>query len=103
MAVWGNHSPAMVPDITFATVEGKAAPSLVDDEWVKNDFMPTVAKRAPPSLRPRRELRRFRRQCRHRPHHDWFCGSEGRWVTMGVPSDGSYGVPEGMVFGSPAS
>ena len=59
MAVWGNHSPAMVPDITFATVEGKAAPSLVDDEWVKNDFMPTVAKR---------ELRRFRRQCRHRPH-----------------------------------
>ena len=68
MAVWGNHSPAMVPDITFATVEGKAAPSLVDDEWVKND---------------------------------WFCGSEGRWVTMGVPSDGSYGVPEGMVFGFP--
>ena len=102
MAVWGNHSPAMVPDITFATVEGKAAPSLVDDEWVKNDFMPTVAKRGSAIIAARGASSAASAGSAAIDHiHDWFCGSEGRWVTMGVPSDGSYGVPEGMVFGFP--
>ena len=102
LCVWGNHSPAMIPDITHATVKGEAAPRLVDPEWVKNDFTPTVAKRGSAIIAARGASSAASAASAAIDHvHDWFCGSNGRWVTMGVPSDGSYGVPEGMVFGFP--
>ena len=102
LCVWGNHSPAMIPDITHATVKGEAAPALVDPDWVKNDFTPTVAKRGSAIIAARGASSAASAASAAIDHvHDWFCGSNGRWVTMGVPSDGSYGVPEGMVFGFP--
>ena len=100
--VWGNHSPAMVPDITHATVKGAAAASLVDAEWVKGEFTPTVGKRGSAIIAARGASSAASAASAAIDHvHDWCLGSGDKWVTMGVPSDGSYGVPEGMVFGFP--
>ncbi len=102
MVVWGNHSPAMVPDITHTTVKGEAAPSLVDEAWLKTYFVPTVAKRGSAIIAARGASSAASAGSAAIDHvHDWVLGSGERWVTMGVPSDGSYGVPEGMVFGFP--
>ena len=102
IAVWGNHSPTMVADITHTTVAGVAAPTLVDDAWVKDTFMPTVAKRGSAIIAARGASSAASAASAAIDHvRDWCLGSNGQWVTMGVPSDGSYGVPEGMVCGFP--
>lgn len=102
--VWGNHGPTMVPDIAHAAVKGKAAESLVDAAWVKDDFTPTVAKRGSAIIKARGASSAASAASAAVDHmRDWLLGTNGRWVTMGVPSDGSYGVPRGMVFGLPVT
>ncbi len=103
MVVWGNHSPTMYPDIRFATVAGKAAPALVNDEaWYKNDYIPKVGKRGAAIIEARGLSSAASAANAAIDHmHDWALGSNGKWVTMGIPSDGSYGIPEDVLYGVP--
>ena len=105
MVVWGNHSPTMYPDIRFATVAGKAAPAVVNDEaWYKGEYIPKVGKRGAAIIEAR-GLSSAASAANAAIDHirDWALGSNGKWVTMGVPSDGSYGIPEGIVYGFPVT
>lgn len=102
MAVWGNHAPSMYADIRNCTIDGKAAAGLVDETWYRETFLPTVGKRGAAIIEARGASSAASAASAAIDHmHDWFCGSNGEWVTMGVPSDGSYGVPEGIVCGMP--
>jgi len=102
MIVWGNHSPTMYPDIRFATASGEGLKAKVDDEWNVNDFIPTVGKRGAAIIEAR-GLSSAASAANAAIDHirDWVLGSNGEWVTMGVPSDGSYGIPEGIIYGVP--
>ncbi len=105
MVVWGNHSPTMYPDLRFCTVGGKAAPALVnDDAWYKNEYIPKVGKRGAAIIEAR-GLSSAASAANAAIDHmrDWNLGTNGKWVTMGVVSDGSYGVPEGMIYGMPCT
>jgi malate dehydrogenase len=105
MIVWGNHSPTMYPDIRFATVGGKAAPALVNDEaWYKNEYIPKVGKRGAAIIEAR-GLSSAASAANAAIDHirDWALGTNGAWVTMGIPSDGSYGIPEGIIYGVPVT
>ncbi|GAA4343829.1 malate dehydrogenase [Pigmentiphaga soli] len=103
LIVWGNHSPTMYPDFRFATLAGKPALSVVnDDDWNRNVFIPTVGKRGA-AIIDARGLSSAASAANAAIDHvrDWILGSNGKWVTMGVPSDGSYGIPEGVIYGVP--
>ncbi|MCX7946138.1 MAG: malate dehydrogenase [Hydrogenophilus sp.] len=103
LAVWGNHSPTMYPDYRFAIADGRSLPEQIGDEsWNRNTFIPTVAKRGAAIIEAR-GLSSAASAANAAIDHirDWWLGSRGRWVTMGVPSDGSYGIPEGIIFGFP--
>lgn len=105
MAVWGNHSPTMYPDLRFCTVGGEAAPALVnDDAWYKNEYIPKVGKRGAAIIEAR-GLSSAASAANAAIDHmrDWNLGTHGKWVTMGVCSDGSYGIPEGMIYGMPCT
>jgi malate dehydrogenase len=103
MAVWGNHSPTMYPDLRFATVDGQDAMSLVADEtWYRETYIPTVGKRGAAIINARGASSAASAANAAIDHmHDWALGSNGQWVTMGVISDGSYGIPGGMIYGVP--
>ena len=103
LIVWGNHSPTMYPDYRFATIGGAAAPALVNDqEWYRNTFIPTVGKRGAAIIEARGLSSAASAANAAIDHiHDWVLGSNGKWVTMGVPSDGSYGIPDGVMYGVP--
>ncbi len=103
MVVWGNHSPTMYPDLRFATVAGQDAKSLVADEtWYRETYIPTVGKRGAAIIAARGASSAASAANAAIDHmHDWALGSDGKWVTMGVVSDGSYGIPEGMIYGFP--
>ncbi|HEY3533608.1 MAG TPA: malate dehydrogenase [Casimicrobiaceae bacterium] len=103
LIVWGNHSPTMYPDYRFATADGQSLKDLIHDEtWNRDVFIPTVAKRGA-AIIAARGLSSAASAANAAIGHvrDWIGGSRGRWVTMGVPSDGSYGIPEGVVYGVP--
>ena len=103
LIVWGNHSPTMYPDYRFATADGQSLKALIDDEaWNRDVFIPTVAKRGA-AIIAARGLSSAASAANAAIDHvrDWIHGSDGRWVTMGVPSDGSYAIPEGIVYGVP--
>jgi len=105
MVVWGNHSPTMYPDIRFATIGGAAAKSLVNDEtWYRDTYIPTVGKRGAAIIEAR-GLSSAASAANAAIDHirDWTLGTNGKWVTMGVPSDGSYGIPEGVMYGVPVT
>ncbi|MEW6514851.1 MAG: malate dehydrogenase [Pseudomonadota bacterium] len=105
MVIWGNHSPTMYPDIRFCTLGGKAAPALVnDDAWYKNEYIPKVGKRGAAIIEAR-GLSSAASAANAAIDHmrDWNLGSNGKWVTMGVVSDGSYGIPAGMIYGMPCT
>ncbi len=104
LAVWGNHSPTMYADYRFATVNGKPLPELVGDEaWYRDTLIPTVGKRGAAIIEARGLSSAASAANAAIDHmHDWIHGTNGGWVSMGVASDGSYGVPEGIVFGVPA-
>jgi len=103
MIVWGNHSPTMYPDYRFATIGGKPAPQVVNDEaWYKDTFIPTVGKRGAAIITARGLSSAASAANAAIDHmHDWSLGTNGKWVTMGIPSDGSYGIPKGVMYGVP--
>jgi len=103
MVVWGNHSPTMYPDIRFATAEGKGAKGLVnDDAWYKGTYIPTVGKRGAAIIDARGASSAASAANAAIDHmRDWVLGTNGQWVTMGIPSDGSYGIPEEILYGFP--
>ncbi|MCB2263674.1 MAG: malate dehydrogenase [Candidatus Thiosymbion ectosymbiont of Robbea hypermnestra] len=105
MVVWGNHSPTMYPDLRFATVDGKDAKTLVADEtWYRETYIPTVGKRGAAIIDARGASSAASAGNAAIGHmRDWMLGSNGEWVTMGVVSDGAYGIPEGMVYGFPCT
>jgi malate dehydrogenase len=104
LTVWGNHSPTMYPDIRFATVGGQALKPMIDEGWNKDTFIPTVGKRGAAIIEAR-GLSSAASAANAAIDHmrDWWLGSKGEWVTMGVPSDGSYGIPEGIIYGFPCT
>lgn len=105
LCVWGNHSSTMYADYRFATVDGQAVSKLIDDHaWRVNTFLPTVAKRGAAIIKAR-SLSSAASAANAAIEHmrDWVQGTNGKWVTMGVPSQGWYGVPEGIVFGFPVT
>lgn len=105
MVVWGNHSPTMYPDLRFATVAGQDAKSLVNDEdWYRETYIPTVGKRGAAIIAARGASSAASAGNAAIDHMgDWMLGSDGKWVTMGVCSDGSYGIPEGIIYGFPCT
>lgn len=104
LTVWGNHSPTMYPDIRFATVGGKAAKDLVDEGWYKNEYIPEVGKRGAVIIEARGLSSAGSAANAAIMHmHDWALGTNGKWVTMGLPSDGSYGIPEEVMYGVPVT
>jgi len=104
LIVWGNHSSTMYPDIRFATVEGKPAHELVSENWYKNEYISSVAGRGALIIEAR-GLSSAASAATAAINHmrDWALGTEGRWVTMGLPSDGSYGIPEEVMYGVPVT
>ncbi len=105
MVVWGNHSATQYPDYRFATIDGASLKDLVGDEgWNKDTFIPTVAKRGAAIIEARGLSSAASAANAAIDHvHDWVLGSNGEWVTMGVPSDGSYEIPPGTVYGFPCT
>lgn len=105
IVVWGNHSATQYPDISAATVKGAAASGLVDQNWLVTDFIPTVQKRGA-AIIDARGLSSAASAANAAIEHirDWVLGTkEGEFVSMGVPSDGSYGIPEGVIYGFPCT
>ncbi len=105
LVVWGNHSPTMYPDFRFATVGGQSLKSLInDDVWNKDVFIPTVGKRGAAIIEAR-GLSSAASAANAAIDHirDWVLGTNGKWVTMGIPSDGAYGIPEEIIYGYPVT
>ncbi|HEY2182415.1 MAG TPA: malate dehydrogenase [Solirubrobacteraceae bacterium] len=102
MGVWGNHSPTMYPDLFHAQVRGEQATKVVDDmEWIEDEFLPGVGKRGAAIIEARGASSAASAANAAIDHvDDWVTGSAD-WVSMGVPSDGSYGIPEGLICGFP--
>jgi malate dehydrogenase len=105
MIVWGNHSPTMYPDLRFTTVAGKPALEAIgDDAWYKNEYIPTVGKRGAAIIAARGASSAASAANAAIEHiRDWALGSNGKWVTMGIPSDGSYGIPKEVMYGFPVT
>jgi malate dehydrogenase len=105
VAVWGNHSPTMYADYRFATIDGKSVKDMIgDDAWNRDVFLPTVGKRGAAIIEAR-GLSSAASAANAAIDHvrDWVLGSNGRWVTMGIPSDGQYGIPKDTMFGYPVT
>ncbi len=105
MIVWGNHSPTMYPDYRFATIGGAAAPAVVNDQaWYRDTFISTVGKRGAAIIEARGVSSAASAANAAIDHiRDWVLGTNGKWVTMGIPSDGSYGIPDGVMYGVPVT
>jgi len=106
VTVWGNHSATQYPDVFQAEADGKKIwPQINDQAWLENTFIPTVQKRGA-AIIDARGLSSAASAANAAIDHvrDWISGSrDGDWVTMGVPSDGSYGIPEGVIYGYPVT
>jgi malate dehydrogenase len=102
VAIWGNHSASQYPDVTHATAGGQPVPSLVDEAWLEAEFIPRVAKRGAEIIDVRGASSAASAASAAIDHvRDWVHGTPGRWTSAGVFSDGSYGVPEGLVCSFP--
>jgi len=105
LCVWGNHSPTMYADYRFATIDGASVKAMINDqEWNKNVFLPTVGKRGAAIIEAR-GLSSAASAANAAIDHmrDWALGTGGEWVTMGVPSNGEYGIPKDVLFGYPVT
>jgi malate dehydrogenase len=105
LCVWGNHSPTMYADYRFATADGKPVKDLInDDVWNRDTFLPTVGKRGAAIIEAR-GLSSAASAANAAIDHvrDWLLGTNGKWTTMGIPSDGSYGIPKDTIFGFPVT
>nr|WP_315127058.1 malate dehydrogenase [uncultured Polynucleobacter sp.] len=101
--VWGNHSPTMYPDYRFATIDGKSVKDSINDPvWNKDTFIPTVGKRGAAIIEAR-GLSSAASAANAAIDHirDWVLGTNGKWVTMGIPSKGEYGIPAEVIYGYP--
>jgi malate dehydrogenase len=105
LCVWGNHSPTMYADYRFATIDGKSVKDMINDQpWNKDVFLPTVGKRGAAIIEARGLSSAASAANAAIDHmHDWALGTGGEWVTMGVPSNGEYGIPKDVVFGFPVT
>ncbi len=105
MTIWGNHSSTMYPDISHATIAGEAAAPQVPEDWYRDDFIPTVQQRGAAILKARGASSAASAASAAIDHmRDWISGTpEGDWVSMGVASDGSYGIAEGVVYSYPVT
>ncbi len=103
MIIWGNHSATQYPDINHCLVKGQAARTLVDQDWIEKDFIPTVQQRGAAIIKARGASSAASAASAAIDHiRDWFRGSpQGDWLSMGIPSDGSYGIPEGVIYSYP--
>jgi len=103
LVVWGNHSPTMYPDYRFATIDGKSVKESINDAaWNKDTFIPTVGKRGA-AIIDARGLSSAASAANAAIDHvrDWVLGTNGKWVTMGIPSKGEYGIPAEVIYGYP--
>ncbi len=105
MTIWGNHSATQYPDISHTVVNGKAAKSLVEQKWVEETFIPVVQQRGAAIIKARGASSAASAASSAIDHiHDWFKGTpDGDWVSMAVPSDGSYGIKEGVIYSYPVT
>ena len=105
MIIWGNHSSTQYPDIHHATVKGEPALSLVDQAWYEREFIPTVQQRGAAIIKARGASSAASAASAAIDHlHSWALGTaEGDWVSMGIPSDGSYGIKPGVIYGYPVT
>ncbi|HTE42153.1 MAG TPA: malate dehydrogenase [Steroidobacteraceae bacterium] len=103
--IWGNHSATQYPDLHQATVDGKAALSLIDQTWYSDSFIPVVQQRGAAIIKARGASSAASAASAAIDHiRDWVLGTTaGDWVSMGVPSDGSYGIPAGVIYGYPVT
>ena len=103
MIIWGNHSATQYPDLNHCFVKGQPARSLVDADWIEKTFIPTVQQRGAAIIKARGASSAASAGSAAIDHiRDWFRGStQGDWVSMGIPSDGSYGIPEGVIYSYP--
>jgi malate dehydrogenase len=105
LGVWGNHSPTMYADYRFATIDGASVKDMINDQvWNKDVFLPTVGKRGAAIIEAR-GLSSAASAANAAIDHmrDWALGTNGGWVTMGVPSNGEYGIPKDVMFGYPVT
>ncbi len=105
LCVWGNHSPTMYADYRFATIDGRSVKDMINDQaWNKDVFLPTVGKRGAAIIEAR-GLSSAASAANAAIDHmrDWALGTGGKWVTMGVPSGGEYGIPRDVMFGYPVT
>ena len=105
LCVWGNHSPTMYADYRFATIAGQSVKTMINDqEWNANVFLPTVGKRGAAIIEAR-GLSSAASAANAAIDHmrDWVLGTHGKWVTMGIPSQGWYGIPKDVMFGFPVT
>jgi malate dehydrogenase len=105
MIIWGNHSATQYPDINHASIKGAAATSKVDETWTRETFIPTVQKRGAAIIEARGLSSAASAASAAIDHvRDWALGTiPGDWTSMGIPSDGSYGIPEGVVYSYPVT
>ena len=105
MAVWGNHSATQYPDLSYCTVGGKPAKSLVDQNWIETSFIPTVQQRGAAIIKARGASSAASAASAAIDHvRDWVMGSAaGDYLSMGIPADGSYGIPEGVIYSYPVT
>jgi malate dehydrogenase len=105
LAVWGNHSPTMYADYRFATIGGASVKAMIGDEvWNADTFLPTVGKRGAAIIAARGVSSAASAANAAIDHmRDWALGTHGKWVTMGVPSNGEYGIPKDVMFGFPVT
>jgi malate dehydrogenase len=105
MTIWGNHSATQYPDISHTVVDGKPAKALVDQKWLEETFIPVVQQRGAAIIKARGASSAASAASAAIDHiHDWFHGTPaGEWVSMAVPSDGSYGIKEGVIYSYPVT
>jgi malate dehydrogenase len=105
MTVWGNHSATQYPDLFSAEVEGTKVASLVDQAWIESQFIPTIQQRGAAIIQARGLSSAASAANAAMDHvRDWLSGTrDGDWVSMGIASDGSYGIPEGVIYGYPVT
>ncbi len=105
MIIWGNHSSTQFPDLHHATVDGTHAMELVDQAWYEGEFIPTVQQRGAAIIKARGASSAASAASAAIDHmRSWALGTpEGEWVSMGIPSDGSYGIEPGVIFGYPVT
>jgi malate dehydrogenase len=105
VTIWGNHSSTQYPDLFHASVKGKPALSLIDENWYKDTFIPTVQQRGAAIIKARGASSAASAAAAAIDHmHTWALGTaEGDWASMGIPSEGSYGIAPGVIFGYPVT